>query len=55
MIMDETDRKGLMNLSIDKGYIKDLEENFPTSAKAKFFLSFSINCNKEICEIIHWK
>ena len=54
-IMDETDAKGLMKLSIDKADAKDLEERFPTSAMVKAILSFSINCNKTISEVIQWK
>ncbi len=54
-IMDETDAKGLMKLSIDKADAKDIEERFPTSAVAKAILSFSINCNKTISEVIQWK
>ena len=54
-IMDETDAKRLMALSIDKADAKDLEERFPTSAMAKAILSFSINCNKTIHEVIQWK
>ncbi len=41
-IMDETDAKGLMKLSIDKAGVKDLEERFPTAAMVKAILSFSI-------------
>ncbi len=54
-IMDETDAKGLMKLSIDKAGVKDLEERFPTSAMVKSILSFSINCNKSIKEVVQWK
>jgi len=54
-IMDETDAKGLMKLSIIKADVKDLEERFPTSAMSKAILSFSINCNKTIREVIQWK
>ncbi|MBY9009706.1 MAG: ATP-dependent helicase [Candidatus Lokiarchaeota archaeon] len=54
-IMDETDAKGLMTLSIEKADVKDLEEKFPTSTMAKAILSFSINCNKTIREVIQWK
>ena len=53
--MDETDAKGLMKLSIDQADAKDLEERFPTSAMAKAILSFSINCNKTISEVVQWK
>ena len=54
-IMDETDAKGLMKLSIERADAKDLEERFPTFAMAKAILSFSINCNKTIREVIQWK
>ena len=54
-IMDETDAKGLMKLSINKVGVKDLEERFPTSKMVKSILSFSINCNKTIHEVIQWK
>jgi len=54
-IMDETDAKGLMKLSIEKADAKDLEEKFPTAAMAKTILSFSINCNKTIREVLQWK
>jgi len=54
-IMDETDAKGLMKLSIDKMGVKDLEERFPTAAMVKSILSFSINCNKSIHEVVQWK
>jgi len=62
-IMDETDAKRLMKLSIDQADAKDLEERFftstmarfPTSAMAKAILSFSINCNKTIREVVQWK
>ncbi|MBY9020423.1 MAG: UvrD-helicase domain-containing protein, partial [Candidatus Lokiarchaeota archaeon] len=54
-IMDETDSKGLMKLSIDKADVKNFEEKFPTSTMVKAILSFSINCNKTIREVIQWK
>ena len=54
-IMDETDAKGLMKLSIDKADAKNLEEKFPTPSMAKAILSFSINCNKTIREVVQWK
>ena len=55
IIMDETDAKGLMKLSIEKANVKEIEERFPTSAMAKDILSFSINCNKSIRDVILWK
>ena len=55
IIMDETDAKGLMKLSIVKADVKEIEERFPTSAMAKDILSFSINCNKSIRDVILWK
>ena len=54
-IMDETDAKGLMKISFEKVDVKDLDEKFPTPAMAKSILSFSINCNKTIREVIQWK
>jgi len=54
-IMDETDARTLMKLSIEKANVKEIEERFPNSRMAKAILSFSINCNKTIREIILWK
>ncbi|MFX1568356.1 MAG: ATP-dependent helicase [Promethearchaeota archaeon] len=54
-IMDETDARTLMKLSIEKANIKEIQERFPNSRMAKTILSFSINCNKSIKDIILWK
>jgi DNA helicase-2/ATP-dependent DNA helicase PcrA len=54
-IMDEPDAKQLMKLSIDASEASDLEERFPTSSMAKSILSYSINCNKSIEDVIKWK
>ncbi|GAF75003.1 unnamed protein product, partial [marine sediment metagenome] len=54
-IMDESDAKSLMKLAIDKINVKEIEERFPTSTIAKNILSYSINCNKSIKEVIQWK
>lgn len=54
-IMDETDARALMKLSIEKAEVKEIEERFPNSRMAKAILSFSINCNKSIREVILWK
>ena len=54
-IMDEIDAKALMKLSIEKANVKEIEERFPNSRMAKAILSFSINCNKSIREVILWK
>jgi len=54
-IMDETDARALMKLSIDKANIKEIEERFPNSRMAKAILSYSINCNKTIRDVILWK
>ncbi len=54
-IMDETDAKTLMKLSIDRANVKELEERFPTSNMSKAILSYSINCNKSIKDVILWK
>ncbi len=54
-IMDETDAKALMKLSIEKANIKEIEERFPNSRMAKDILSYSFNCNKSIRDVILWK
>jgi len=54
-IMDETDAKGLMKLSIEQANVKELDQRFPTSAITKNILSYSINCNKSIRDVIIWK
>ncbi|MFW9874600.1 MAG: ATP-dependent helicase [Candidatus Thorarchaeota archaeon] len=54
-IMDETDSKALMKLSIEKANVKEIEERFPNSRMAKAILSYSINCNKSIQDVILWK
>ncbi len=55
IIMDETDARTLMKLSIEKANVKEIEERFPNSRMTKAILSFSINCNKSIKDIIFWK
>jgi DNA helicase-2/ATP-dependent DNA helicase PcrA len=50
--MDETDANGLMKLCIDKANVKEIDERFPTGATSKDILSFSINCNMAIKEVI---
>jgi DNA helicase-2/ATP-dependent DNA helicase PcrA len=54
-IMDEGDAKALMKLAIADAEVKELDQRFPTSPQAKDILSFSINCNKSIDEVILWK
>lgn len=54
-IMDQTDAKGLMKLAMEEADTSELKERFPTSAMAKRILSYSINCNKSIREVILWK
>jgi len=54
-IMDETDARGLLKLSINQAEVKEVDERFPTTAMAKNILSYSINCNKSIKEVIEWK
>jgi DNA helicase-2/ATP-dependent DNA helicase PcrA len=54
-IMDQTDAKALMKLAMDEVNISELEERFPTSTMTKNILSYSINCNKTIREVILWK
>ncbi|MFX1243159.1 MAG: ATP-dependent helicase, partial [Promethearchaeota archaeon] len=55
IIMDETDARALMKLSIEKANVKEIEERFPNSRMAKAILSFTINCNKSIKDVILWK
>ncbi len=55
IIMDETDARALMKLSIEKANVKEIQERFPNSRMAKDILSFSINCNKSIRDVILWK
>ncbi len=54
-IMDETDARALIKLSIEKANVKEIEERFPNAKMTKAILSFSINCNKSIREILLWK
>jgi len=54
-IMDESDANALMKLAIDEINVKEIEERFPTSKICKNILSYSINCNKSIQEVILWK
>ncbi|MFX1236465.1 MAG: ATP-dependent helicase [Promethearchaeota archaeon] len=54
-IMDESDAKALMKLSIQSTGVKDLKQRFPTALMSKDILSYSINCNKPIKEVISWK
>jgi DNA helicase-2/ATP-dependent DNA helicase PcrA len=54
-IMDETDARALMKLSIEKANVKEIEERFPNARMAKAILSYSINCNKTIQDVILWK
>ncbi|MBD3256415.1 MAG: AAA family ATPase [Candidatus Lokiarchaeota archaeon] len=54
-IMDEADANTLMKLSIDASQVDEIEERFPSSKVAKNILSYSINCNKSIQEVLSWK
>ncbi|MFX1457294.1 MAG: ATP-dependent helicase, partial [Promethearchaeota archaeon] len=54
-IMDETDSRALIKLSIDKANVKEIEERFPNARMSKSILSYSINCHKSIREVILWK
>ncbi len=54
-IMDETDARSLMKLSIEKANVKEIQERFPNSRMSKDILSFSFNCNKSIRDVILWK
>ena len=51
-IMDQSDAKALMKLAIDFANVKEINERFPTAAMTKDILSYSINCNKTISEVL---
>ncbi len=54
-IMDETDAVSLMRLAREKSNLKEIEERFPKAKICKSILSYSINCNKSIHDVILWK
>jgi DNA helicase-2/ATP-dependent DNA helicase PcrA len=54
-IMDETDARALTKLSIEQVNTSELDQRFPNSRMAKMILSYSINCNKSVKDIILWK
>lgn len=54
-IMDQSDARSLMKLAMDKVNTSDVGERFPTSTMAKRILSYSINCDKSIREVLSWK
>ena len=54
-IMDQSDSKALMRLCIDGANVKEIDERFPTASMAKDILSYSINCNLPIRDVILWK
>ncbi len=54
-IMDQSDAIVLMRLARDKANVKEIEERFPQAKVCKSILSYSINCNKSIRDVILWK
>ena len=54
-IMDEGDAATLMKLSMALVNVGEVDERFPTSKMCKNILSYIINCNKSIQEVIIWK
>lgn len=54
-IIDELDAIALMKLSIGSVNVDEFNDRLPTAKIAKKILSFSINCNKSIQEVIRWK
>ncbi len=54
-IMDQSDAIALMRLARDKANVKEIEERFPQAKVCKSILSYSINCNKSIRDVILWK
>ena len=53
--MDETDANALMKLAVNSANVLEIEERVPTSNMVKDILSYSINCNKSIRDVILWK
>lgn len=54
-IMDEIDAKALMKLSIADANVNEIEERFPSPTITKAILSYSINCNLSIRDVILWR
>lgn len=54
-IIDELDAIALMKLSIGSVNVDEFNDRLPTAKIAKKILSFSINCNKSIQEVIRWR
>lgn len=54
-IMDQTDSRSLMKLAMDEVDISKVGERFPTASMAQRILSYSINCDKSIREVLAWK
>jgi DNA helicase-2/ATP-dependent DNA helicase PcrA len=54
-IMDQSDSRTLMKLAMEEANVSEMEERFPKAKMAKNILSYSINCNKSIREVILWK
>jgi len=54
-IIDELDATTLMKLCLNSTNLQDFDERLPTAKIAKKILSYSINCNKSIQEVINWK
>ena len=53
--MDEIDSHSLMKIAIEKADVGEIGLKFPTSKMTKSILSYSINCNKTVQEVIQWK
>jgi DNA helicase-2/ATP-dependent DNA helicase PcrA len=53
--MDQSDSKTLMRICIDNANVKEIDERFPTAAMTKDILSYTINCNLSIRDVILWK
>ena len=54
-IMDELDARELMKIAIQHTGIKDSNLKLPSERICKAILSYSINCNKTIKEVLEWK
>jgi DNA helicase-2/ATP-dependent DNA helicase PcrA len=54
-ILDESDSNYLMKLAMEKAKVDEIDIRFPTSKKVKSILSYTINCNKSIRNVVQWK
>ncbi len=54
-IMDESDAKALMKICVNKANVMELNQRFPTPVMVKSIISYSINRNKSLNDVVLWK